>query len=201
MKNKLLIACATAAISMGAMASANAEEANNWYIQATGGLSLGSATLHADGIGVFGGDELTLNDEGFNGRIGVGTHISNNVRIGLEGGYASFSEDATDVKVWDILAVAYYDFNNDTAFTPYVGLGAGFAQQKVEINGALDDQTSNHFSMKVGSGVGYAISENLELLAEHSFQYNFKAELFDDIDTVDISAYQNQFNVGLRYTF
>jgi len=192
-----LIACATVAISMGAMASANAEEANSWYIQGTGGLSLGSATLHADAIGFFGGDELTLNDEGFNGRIGVGTYISNNVRIGLEGGYASFSEDATDVKVWDILAVAYYDFNNDTAFTPYVGLGAGFAQQKVEL-GNIDEETSNHFSMKVCSGVGYAISENLELLAEHSFQYNFQAELFDDLD---ISAYQNQFNVGLRYSF
>ncbi|MGH0001676.1 outer membrane protein [Pseudovibrio ascidiaceicola] len=198
MKNKLLIACATVAISMGAMASANAADANSWYIQGTGGLSLGSATLHADGIGFFGGDELTLNDEGFNGRIGAGTYISDNFRIGLEGGHASFSGDAIDVKVWDILAVAYYDFNNDTAFTPYVGLGAGFAQQKVEFDGGPGDETSNHFTMKVGSGVGYAISENLELLAEHSFQYNFQAELFDDLD---ISAYQNQFNVGLRYSF
>ncbi|WP_160116674.1 porin family protein [Pseudovibrio ascidiaceicola] len=197
MKNKLLIACATVAISMGAMASANAEDANSWYIQGTGGLSLGSATFHTDGNGPF-GDDFSLNDEGFNGRIGVGTYISDNFRIGLEGGYASFSEDAIDVKVWDILAVAYYDFNNDTAFTPYVGLGAGFAQQKVDFNGGPDDETTNHFTMKVGSGVGYAISENLELLAEHSFQYNFQAELFDDLD---ISAYQNQFNVGLRYSF
>jgi len=192
MKNNLLIALAAAAISTGAITSANA---NDWYVQGTGGLSLGSITAHIDG-----GSDVTLRDEGFNGRIGAGAYLFNNVRIGLEGGYATFSENATDIDVWDILAVAYYDFKNDTAFTPYVGLGAGLSHLRIDFDDSGDTvkETTNHFSTKLGAGVGYEISENLELLAEYSFQYNFKAEITDD---VDYSTYQNQFNVGLRYSF
>ncbi|KZK98407.1 outer membrane beta-barrel protein [Pseudovibrio sp. Ad26] len=192
MKKNLLIALAAAAISTGAITSANATE---WYVQGTGGLSLGSITAHIDGD-----NDVTLRDEGFNGRIGAGAYLSNNVRIGLESGYAAFSENATDIDVWDILAVAYYDFKNETAFTPYIGLGAGFSQIKVDFDDGVDSgkETTNHFSTKLGAGVGYEISENLELLAEYSFQYNFKAEAFED---VDYSAHQNQFNVGLRYSF
>ncbi|MGH0001672.1 outer membrane protein [Pseudovibrio ascidiaceicola] len=192
MKKNLLIALAAAAISTVAMTSANATE---WYVQGTGGLSLGSITAHVDG-----GNDVTLRDEGFNGRIGAGAYLSNNVRVGLESGYAAFSENATDIDVWDILAVAYYDFKNETAFTPYIGLGAGFSQLKIDFDDGIDSakETTNHFSTKLGAGVGYEISENLELLAEYSFQYNFKAEITDD---VDYSTHQNQFNVGLRYSF
>ncbi|MFS8182949.1 outer membrane protein [Pseudovibrio denitrificans] len=192
MKNNLLIALAAAAISTGAITSANATD---WYVQGTGGLSLGKLTVHIDGD-----DDGSFKDEGFNGRIGAGAYLYNNVRVGLEGGYAAFAENDTDLDVWDILAVAYYDFKNETAFTPYIGLGAGFSQVKLDFDNGVDSvkKSTNHFSTKLGAGVGYEISENLELLAEYSFQYNFKAEAFED---ADYSAHQNQFNVGLRYSF
>ncbi|EEA92852.1 outer membrane protein [Pseudovibrio sp. JE062] len=192
MKNNLLIALAAAAISTGAITSANA---NDWYVQGTGGLSLGSITED-----VKGGDDNTFKDEGFSGRIGAGAYVYNNFRIGLEGGYAAFSKNATDIDVWDILAVAYYDFENETAFTPFVGLGAGLSHMKIDFDDGVDSfkNTTNHFSTKLGAGVGYEISENLELLAEYSFQYNFKTKVTNG---VDVTAHQNQFNVGLRYSF
>lgn len=192
MKKILLIALAAAAISSVAMTSVNA---NEWYVQGTGGLSLGGITEHAKGS-----DDNTFRDEGFSGRIGAGAYLSNNIRVGLEGGYAAFAEDNTDIDVWDILAVAYYDFKNETAFTPYVGLGAGLSHMKINIDDGPDSfkNTTNHFSAKLGTGVGYEISENLELLAEYSFQYNFKAKVSNGVDG---SAHQNQFNVGLRYSF
>ncbi|MGH0004263.1 outer membrane protein [Pseudovibrio ascidiaceicola] len=196
MKNKHLISLASAAaMSLAALASAQAEEATSWYIQGTGGLSLGSLTVEDRA-----GDEGSLNDEGFNSRIGVGAYIFHDFRVGVESGYASFSENSVDVDTWDVLAVAYYDFKNDTRLTPFVGLGAGLAQQRIKIgNGAnAEKETTNHLALKVGAGVGYEIADNLELLAEHSFQYHVKAELDNE---TDVSAYQNQFNVGLRYSF
>ena len=195
MKNNLLIALAAAAISTGTMASANAADANSWYVQGTGGLSLGRLAADVDNA-----NDKNVRDEAFNSRIGAGAYISNDFRVGLESGYAVFSEDGADAYVWDILATAYYDFNNATAFTPYIGLGAGFSQVKVDFDDGANSlkETSNHFSAKLASGVGYEISENLDLLAEYSFQYNFEAELDND---VDLSAHQNQFNVGLRYSF
>lgn len=147
---------------------------------------------------------FTVNDEAFNGRVGIGTYITNDFRIGVESGYAAFSgsfagSPPIDVNTWDILAVAYYDFNNETSFTPFLGFGVGLAQRNIDIGfGSGDSKTTNHLALQVGSGIGYAISENIELLATHSFQYSVAAELVDDLD---VSAYQNRFNVGLRYSF
>ncbi|EPK6350134.1 outer membrane protein [Proteus mirabilis] len=100
--------------------------------------------------------------------------------------YGSETSDAKNqIKLNTLMVNAYYDFKNESSFTPYVSVGLGYASinQKTTlsysysyIGAAYNDSgsysrshTSNNFAWSVGAGVKYAMNDNFDL--DFSYRY------------------------------
>ena len=102
-----------------------------------------------------------------------------------------------------LLLNGYFDFENDSAFTPFISAGLGFA--KVEINdfnvpgsglpGESDDDTV--FAYQVGAGVGYAINQKVSV----DVKYRYFATSDPEFDTTCAEYSSHNFYVGVRVNF
>jgi len=103
--------------------------------------------------------------------IGAGSAFDNTVRI--------FSVNG------------YYDFKNDSAFTPYLGAGIGLA----DIENAKDKE----FALNLSAGVNYAITEKayLGVRADYHRIEGPTDEIGLDYDTIE--AYSVMATVGYRF--
>ncbi len=110
---------------------------------------------------------------------------------------------------------AYWDFHNNTAFTPYIGagLGLGFIRSKYELtvkaNGLEDSESFNDtktvFAWNVGAGLSWAATENLSADLAYRFVrlgYSQTEKTYDGYTVkMGMAPYANEFSLGLRYTF
>ena len=134
------------------------------------------------------------------GGVGLGYEFGN---IRLEGKVTLSTADVDSVTVggvkydvdgsgygWGIGVDLEYDFNNDSKFTPYVGVGVGTSW--------ADDADENAYGFSSIAGVAYAASEKIDLYGE--IAYGFTPE--QEIDGVDYNSY-GEFGatVGLRFAF
>lgn len=117
--------------------------------------------------------------------------------------------------VWNnstLFANVFWDFHNNSQFTPYIGGGLGMAfnytgYDFIARNGehfSIDDRFTN-FAWNVGAGVSFSLNEILAVDASYRFTglgYNEisgwhngqKYEIGND-------PYNNEFMLGLRFTF
>lgn len=117
----------------------------------------------------------------------------------------------------------YYDFRNQSAFTPYLSVGIGFANLKYksgysysewDANGNLIDnsensfsksKTSNNFAWSVGLGVQYAINSNLSMDLSYRYLDAGKSTISDYDDgqkqESKIKASSNDIMFGVMYRF
>lgn len=74
----------------------------------------------------------------------------------VTGGVASTARGA--MRVWSYMANAYYDFRNQTRWTPYFGAGAGGAEVKLGSQSGLGntDETDNVFAYQFMAGLTYS---------------------------------------------
>ena len=136
----------------------------------------------------------------FSGGVGLGYDFGN---IRLEGKVTRSTADVDSVTVggvkydvdesgsgWGIGLDLEYDFNNDSKFTPYVGVGVGTSW--------ADDADDNAYGFSAIAGVAYAASEKIDLYGE--IAYGFTPE--QEIDGIDYDSY-GEFGatVGLRFAF
>ncbi len=120
--------------------------------------------------------------------------------------YGATYSTETSINVHTIMANVYYDFYNESAFTPYVGggLGVGFLDGDFETNGVHVGSTkiqNTVFAFNLGAGVGYNINESLT--ADLGYRYL-------NLGTGDTDYYGNElktsmsaheFSLGLRLGF
>ena len=107
---------------------------------------------------------------------------------------------------------AYYDFNTNTAFTPYVGFGLGGARMKLSVGDQAIHQTE--LAWQVGLGVSYKICENLS--ADLGYRYIDYGDFSDrfvkenriskrKVETISqkarVESKANEIMLGVRYTF
>ncbi len=101
--------------------------------------------------------------------------------------YGSYTNDAKNqIKLNTLMVNAYYDFKNESSFTPYVSVGLGYASinQKTTLSDSYINasnpaynysesysrsHTSNNFAWSVGAGVKYAMNDNFDL--DFSYRY------------------------------
>lgn len=107
----------------------------------------------------------------------------------------------------------YYDFHNDTAFTPYVGAGLGLAfnyfgmdvKDRTGFSYANQDERRTNFAWNVGAGVAYAINDQLSVDAAYRYvdlgYTEVKASTFEGSKSVGIRPYNHEFMLGLRWGF
>lgn len=127
----------------------------------------------------------------------------------------SWSDGGKNVKgTWNnstLFANLFWDFHNDTAFTPYIGAGLGLAFNYTgydfTVEGgkfSADDRFTN-FAWNVGVGASYSFNENLALDASYRFVglgYN-EVSAYHNSRKYEIGSdpYNNEFMLGLRFAF
>ena len=137
----------------------------------------------------------------------VGYRFNQNIRADYELGYRKndYSETALgltldgDTKVITNLVNVWYDFHNQSDFTPYVGGGIGFAYGKAEAveptTPLAIDESDVTFAYQLGAGVAYNIQPAIALTTDYRF---IDTATFSDIGD-DYSAHE--IRVGVRYDF
>jgi len=106
-----------------------------------------------------------------------------------------------NIGAFSAMANVYFDFENHTAWTPFIGAGAGWASAEVEdltISGFLTgDEDDDGFAYQFIGGFGYEVSEALTA----NLEYRYFA--MDDPEFGAIKADYKTHNivVGLRYVF
>ena len=111
-----------------------------------------------------------------------------------------------------LFANVFWDFHNDSNFTPYIGAGLGMAfnytgYDFIDRNGehfSMDDRFTN-FAWNAGAGVSYSFNEMLSVDASYRFTglgYNEISGYHNGIKyEIGNEPYNNEFMVGLRFSF
>lgn len=102
-----------------------------------------------------------------------------------------------------LLMNGYYDFVNNSDFTPYFSAGLGFAEieaNDLNVHGlglpdSNDDDTV--FAYQVGAGVGYAINEKVTI----DVKYRYFATSDHEFDTREAEFASHNFLFGVRVNF
>ena len=127
------------------------------------------------------------------------------------------------LQVQTLFVNTYYDFHNDTPFTPWLGAGLGMAVINSKGNGKVWEQSSGdpdvtlsygsklntNFAWNVGAGVAYAVNEAVSVDLGYRFAGLGKAETkwrVDDEGDRDSrlrtkNVYMHQVMLGLRFSF
>lgn len=109
-----------------------------------------------------------------------------------------------DVEIFSIMANGYIDFANDTALTPFISAGLGFARVDVSrittplapgvwLNGGRDTV----FAYNLGAGVGFAVTEQVTI----DFKYRYFATEDPKIVNTEIDVGSHNLYAGIRYSF
>ena len=226
-KRSLLAMALTLALSVSALAADNGFYMGLKFIdsiQSTGNVSKGGA------IDFFEVDSYTQNTVGGGVFVGYDFYPMHQVPVRAEIEYAirtnsktewdskDFGDLVTLKGQWNLQTLflnAYWDFHNDTAFTPYIGggLGLGFIQSEYEISASgagmsgsgSENFTNTVFAWNAGAGVAYAITDNLSADLAYRFVglgYHENEKTIEGVKAkVGMAPYANEFSLGLRYTF
>jgi len=118
-----------------------------------------------------------------------------------------FSADGVSVSAsgdFDALSFmvnGYLDFENQTAFTPYIGAGIGYANvaaNDISVGGyALSDEDDNVFAYQFGAGVGYSVTKNWII----DLAYKYFATEDADFEGTKVEYNSHNITVGIRYAF
>lgn len=199
MKKKLLRAgLFTLALSLAVPVMASAQEINSVYVtpklfysHQMGDMAPSQWSQGIWSAGVLGGKE-TDNNFGLGLSVGMdmGYYYDLPMRLELEyvyrgkaefgqgpstvwsGGQAFTASHSFDVTAHSLMANAFYDFNNDSVFTPYIGAGLGFAYLDTTyragiangLSGSVASTSNNwNFAWNVGAGVAYHINDAVAL--------------------------------------
>lgn len=152
----------------------------------------------------------------FGGSIGVGYHLSDNIRMDVTASYYGGDryryDDGTNTidashTVWSGLLNGYYDIATIAGVTPYVGAGVGFTYSKhsvdIDVPSVADVSWSDRrydFAYALMAGASFKVTDNLSIDAGYQFLHAPKMRYLDT-NTLEVeeSTRQHQIKVGLRY--
>ncbi|MDR3363248.1 MAG: outer membrane beta-barrel protein [Desulfovibrio sp.] len=111
-----------------------------------------------------------------------------------------------------LFANLFWDFHNDTPFTPYIGAGLGAAFKYIGYDFTTRDGDKfsandrfTDFAWNVGAGVAYNLNEQFTVDAAYRFVNmgydEVKARSGGQTYKVGNSPYNNEFMLGLRFAF
>lgn len=118
-------------------------------------------------------------------------------------GFGSLKSTGTpfsaDVKTTSFLLNGYYDFQNASAFTPYLTAGLGLARVKASINidGDSGDDSDTVFAYQIGAGCEYAINQTISLDA----RYRYFATSDPSFGAMEAEYASHNLMLGARFKF
>lgn len=121
---------------------------------------------------------------------GIGYQYNDNFRMDVTADWTGKYDIApgAEISTTAVLANAYYDFANDTAFTPYIGAGVGYGW----VNGsgtALDDS-----GLVLGAAAGVSVDLTNNLAVDVGYR-------FRDFEVSGSNPMEHQVAAGLRFKF
>ena len=160
------------------------------------------ATIGAGGIST---EDITYNsndysvDNAFTYEVGLGYRFNSNLRT--EVSYVANtndvnnSSDMTETEATSLLISAYYDFSNDSKWTPYIGAGIGSVTLDTDASTDKDDTVS---TAQGKLGVTYDAGEKTDVFGEIVRQGYGESNIKNtDLDEFGSWRYQ----IGMRYFF
>ncbi len=189
---KAIIATAATAVALIAT-TASAQDAN-WYVRGDAGGSFDSKISGANG---------PRSDGGWAIDAGVGREFSHGFRGEGEILYLDNNgkRGSADTKTVAAFANAYYDFNRDGAWRPFVGVGIGVGNVKVDGANAVvrDDHTGFAYQAKVGLAHPF----NDRLTGELAYRYMgvTDVKIGSGANRIDGHYGASLVSVGFRYKF
>ncbi len=197
MKALKTVLLATSAVAF-CFSSAQAE---GFYIGVDGGLSMPDfSKIKQDSNKI----PFKLKD-GFVGDFVAGYAFKNNIRAELDFGYRKYDVKHIgninvdgDVSSYALTANVLYDFVNNTDFTPFIGVGAGIAYNKMKDKTLDEKESSTRFAALGTAGVSYNITKALSASLSYRFfaSWDQKTALKADYD-----MYAHEILLGLKYSF
>jgi opacity protein-like surface antigen len=119
---------------------------------------------------------------------GVGYQFNENMRADLTADWAGNYDVApgADMSTTTVLGNLYFDWANDSAFTPYVGAGIGY--------GWVDDAPGNDSGIAYGlaAGVSMGLTDSIDL----DVGYRFRDIMISGSDPME-----HQVSAGIRFNF
>jgi opacity protein-like surface antigen len=118
-------------------------------------------------------------------------------------GYGNSLDATGDVTALAFLINGYFDFVNDTAFTPYLSAGLGYAQVDLndfnvdgsgEPNFSSDDSV---FTYQFGVGVGYAVTDTVTI----DLKYRYVGTEDPEFEGTEAEFASHDFLLGVRFYF
>lgn len=177
-----------------------------------GGTYLENSTLQANGNDV---GELTF-DTGWNVGGAFGQDYGN-LRAEIEAVYRLNQVDTADISpnvppnpyltpgkkkvdadatVLTYLVNVFWDFENKSPLTPYVGGGIGFAT--IDISDDVADEDNTVFAYKVATGIAWKLTPGLDLLVDYSFLATTDPEAYGEVDAEYAT---HNLSGGIRFRF
>ena len=110
-----------------------------------------------------------------------------------------------DISSAAMFANAYYDFNNSSRFTPFIGGGIGFSKVEVNdtgviiggVNYDLGDDSDTVLAYHLDAGVNYEINERFSL----DLKYRYFETENPDFSGTEIEYSSHNVYTGLRVSF
>lgn len=204
---RLALAALAASLLAAPAAFAQDKLATGWY------GTLSGAYLQPEDSDANNGLSLEF-DNGYAIYGAAGYRFPNNFRAEAELGYGNTDLDRVtgrggsanlngDIDSYTLTGAVYYDFATGSMFTPYAGVGAGLAHQKLSrvsatINGATltaDGDSSTDLTAFGEAGVSIKIADKFDLVPSYRYQW-----INDGQDGLDDTT-AHVFKLGLRYWF
>ncbi len=101
---------------------------------------------------------------------------------------------------------AYYDFNPEASFTPFIGAGLGYVDADVIYNPSgvgIVSSSESGFAYQVSAGASFALTDSIELVG----QAKYRASEDFEVDTtlfpaqLDIENSSTNFDLSVRFKF
>lgn len=119
---------------------------------------------------------------------GAGYRFNDNLRTDVRVDWAGdYDTGGADLGVTTVLGNMYFDWANESVFTPYVGAGVGYGW--ANFDGAPDD---DGFAYALQAGVGVDLTEHIVLDAGYRFR---------DVMISGSDPMEHQFLLGARFEF
>jgi opacity protein-like surface antigen len=179
-------------------------------------LDMGEYSQNTLGFGVFVGyDFYKRNRTPIRAEVEYALRGMVNADYDLKHSYVGRQTLKSEYNMHTIFANAYYDFHNDSAFTPYVGGGIGLAiiKSKYELEvdtgmGSYSDSfndTNTSLAYNLGLGCSYDFNDSITADLAYRFvgtsYHETDKNLFGSKIGVGMANYANEFSLGLRYNF
>jgi opacity protein-like surface antigen len=152
-------------------AQAQGQDPKLWYV------AVGAGAAWSSGLSVTGTTTGTINtDPGFNVSGAFGRYIGDIKVIRLEGEVLYFQGNVSnisgtgaggDLSSASLMFNAFYDFNTDSNWTPFIGGGIGYSHvsfNDLSVGGVtLIDDSSDAFSWQFKAGVSYQFTPSVSI--------------------------------------